>query len=174
MAEGSLSFQEMAVISGAWVTEGTPARVAIEKIPALAALEPQLQQTHSTIVDLRAKETPQLQALSQQEHEIDAKHDAYVKLIYNALTVLADGTVNKHELLDLRDSLFPERLRHTRKSYRSEVGHAVLVAKQMDDALVARLKAVQLHDRTLFDIYQAWQATAAQLGQLEDLAALEK
>jgi hypothetical protein len=168
MAAGWLSFQEMAVISGPWVTEGTAARVAIEKIPALAALEPQLQQIHGTIVDLRAKETPQLQALSQQEHDVDAKHDALVKLIVNALTVVADGSVNKRELLDLRDRLFPERLKHIRRGYRSEVGHAVMVAKQTDEPMVARLRAVQINDKSLFDIYQAWQATATQLGQLEE------
>lgn len=168
MAIGWLYFQEMAVISGPWVTEGTPARVAIEKVPSLVALEPQLQRVHSTIVELRAKETPQLQALSQQETETDAKHDSYIKLMYNALTVLADGSVNGHELLDLRDKLFPEKLRHTRKSYRGEVGHAVVLAKQMDEVTLARLKAVQLHDKTLFDMYQAWQATATQLGQLEE------
>ena len=129
MAIGWLYFQEMAVISGPWVTEGDPAGVAIEKAPALVALEPQLHQAHSDIVDLRGKDTPQLQALSQQETAVDAKHDAYVKLIYTALTVLADGSANGHELLDLRDTLFPQKLKHMRKSYRGEVGHAVLVAK---------------------------------------------
>ena len=168
MAIGWLYFQEMAVISGPWVTEGTPARMAIEKAPPLAALEPQLQQVHGAIVELRAKETPQLQALSQQETQVDAKHDAYVKLIFNALTVLADGAANGQELLNLRDTLFPEKLKHMRKSYRGEVGHAVLVAKQMDEAMLARLKAVQLHDKTLFDMYTGWQGTAAQLGKLEE------
>jgi hypothetical protein len=142
--------------------------VAIEKAPALVALETQLQQAHSDIVDLRGKDTPQLQALSQQETAVDAKHDAYVKLIYTALTVLADGSANGHELVDLRDTLFPEKLKHMRKSYRGEVGHAVLVAKQMDEAMLARLKAVQLHDQTLFDMYTGWQGTAGQLGKLED------
>jgi hypothetical protein len=168
MAIGWLYLQEMAVISGPWVTEGTPARVAIEKAPPLAALEPQLQQVHTAIVDLKAKETPQLQAPSQQETEADAKHDAYVKLMFNALTVLADGTANGQELLNLRDVLFPEKLRHMRKSYRSEVGHSILVAKQMDETMLARLKAVQLHDKTLFDMYMGWQAAAALLGKLEE------
>jgi hypothetical protein len=171
MAIGWLYFQEMTVISGPWVTEGTPARVAIDRTPPLAALEPQLQQAHGSIIELRATETPQLQALSQQETEVDAKHDAYVKLIFNALTVLADGASNGHELLNLRDTLFPEKLRHMRKSYRGEVGHAVLVAKQMDEATLARLKAVQLQDKTLFDMYMGWQGTTAQLGQLEEARA---
>jgi hypothetical protein len=168
MALGWLYFPEMAVISGPWVMEGTPAHVAIQKVPPLAALEPQLQQVHGAIVAVRAKDTPQLQALSQEETETDAKHDAYVKLMYNALTVLADGAVNGHELLDLRDTLFPEKLNHMRKSYRGEVGHAVVVAKKMDEPLLARLRAVQLHDKTLFDMYMEWQDTSAKLGKLEE------
>lgn len=168
MALGWLSFQEMAVISGPWVSQGSAVRAAIEKAVALAALLPPLQQAHSTIVELRGKDTPQLQALSQREAEVDAKHDAYVRLMYNALTVLADGADNGHELLDLRDKLFPEKLKHMHKSYRGEVGHAVLVAQQMDDAMLARLKAVQLHDKTLFDMYTGWQGTATELGSLED------
>ncbi len=168
MGIGWLLFQEMIPVSDPWVTEGTPARVAIEKVPPLAALKPQLQQAHGAIVELRSKDTPQLQALSQQETQVDAKHDALVKLIFNALTVLSDGAANGPELLILRDTLFPEKLKHMRKSYRGEVGHAVLVAKQMDEAMLARLKAVQLNDKTLFDMYTGWQETAAQLGKLED------
>jgi hypothetical protein len=71
-------------------------------------------------------------------------------------------------MLDLRDTLFPEKLKHMHKSYRGEVGHAVLVAKQMDETMVARLKAVQLHDKTLFDMFTAWQGTAGQLAELEE------
>ena len=63
MAIGWLYFQEMAVISGPRVREGTPTRAAIAKARPLAALSPQLQQAHGAIVDLRAKETTQLQAL---------------------------------------------------------------------------------------------------------------
>jgi hypothetical protein len=168
MALRWLLFQEMAVLSGPWVTDGTPARMAIGKYQQLDSLVPQLQEAHGEIVELRSKESPQLQALSQQELQVDAKHDAYVKLIYNALTVLAPGSASGNELLSLRDMLFPEKLQHMKKSYRGEVGHAVLVAKQMDEATQARLKAVQLHDKTLFDLYSEWQRTAKQLGDLED------
>jgi hypothetical protein len=62
----------------------------------------------------------EVQALSQQDSQIDANHDAY------ALTVLAPGAANGNELLSLRDMLFPEKRQHMKKSYRGEVGHAVL------------------------------------------------
>lgn len=168
MGIGWLYFQEMAVISEPWVTAGTPARVAIDRLPPLLALEPQLQQAHDGVFALRVKETPQLQALAQKGIEIDAKHDAYVKLMYSALSVLGDGTDHGAELLSLRDTLFPEKLQHMRKSYRAEVGHAAMIAKQIDEGTLARLRAVQLHDRTLFDLYTGWQETAAQLGVLEE------
>jgi hypothetical protein len=153
------------------VTPETPARTAIEKYQPLTALLPQVQEAHGSMVVLHSKESPQLHALSQQELQIDAKHDAYVKLIYNALTVLAPGAANRDELLSLRDMLFPEKLQHMKRSYRGEVGHAVLVAKQMDAATQARLKAVQLNDKTLFDLYAGWQGTTKQLGDLEDQRA---
>jgi hypothetical protein len=91
------------------VTAGNVARTAIEKVPLLAALLPQLQTAHSAIFAVRAQaEDPKVQRLSQQEAEVDAKHDALVRGIYGSLSMLAQVSANADELLRLRDLLFPE------------------------------------------------------------------
>ena len=88
--------------------------------------------------------------------------------MYGTLPMLAPISSAPQELLDLRDKLYPQGLEHIKMSYRAEVGHAALVAAQMDEALQARLKAVTLHQTTLFDMYNEWQSAAQLLGQLED------
>jgi hypothetical protein len=51
MALKRLTVEEMNQVSAPWGTEGKAARAAIEKVPMLAALFPQMQTAHS---DLRA------------------------------------------------------------------------------------------------------------------------
>jgi len=168
MAVGHLLAEVMYQLSMPWVTSGDPAQAAIEKNPMLAALLPQLQKAHAAIEAVLGQEDANQQALSQQEAEIDNKHDTMVRGIYGSLTMLAVLSPQKDELLSLRNWLFPEGLLHTQKSYRGEAGHAALVASHLDAIMEARLRAVSLHDQNLFDLVQQWFAAAKQLGDLED------
>jgi len=171
MAFRPLTVEEMYQVSTPWVTVGDPSRAAIEKIPMLAALLPQLQKAQASIAAIRGREDPRQQSLSQLEAEVDHKHDTIVSGIYGSLTMLAVVSPAKEELLALRDWLFPDGLSHTKRSYRGEAGHAALVASHLDAAMTARLKAVTLHDQNLFDLVQQWFAAAKQLGDLEEQKA---
>jgi hypothetical protein len=168
MALSWLYTEVMVVISEPWVKDGEAAKAAIDRIPHLAVLSPQLQKAHAALFEVKAKESPNLRDLSQRENKADARHDAYVKGMYCTLTTLAPISSAPQELLDLRDKLYPQGLEHIKMSYRAEVGHAAFIAAQMDEAWQARLKAVTLHKATLFDLYNEWQAAAQLLGQLED------
>lgn len=163
-----LTPEEMVTISAAWVMADEPGRKALAQFPLLAALLPELERVHQILFELKAKEPSELAALRQREAEVDAKHDAYVHILYDTLTVIATVAAKADELLKLRDRLFPEGLLHVRKSYRTEVGHAAFVASQADDALRAKLKAVALHESSLLDYYDQWQAAAQSLAELED------
>jgi hypothetical protein len=163
-----LTAEEMVAISAAWVMADEAGRAAIEKVPLLAALLPSMEKVHSAIFALRAKEPSGLGTLRERENETDARHDALVHVIFDSLTMLSTVSPQAQELRSLRDKLFPEGLSHTKKSYRGEVGHAALVASQMDDATRAKLKAVALHEGTLLDYYDRWQAAAKQLDDLEE------
>lgn len=169
MALKRLTTEEMSQVSAPLVTKGDPARVAIEKIPIVASLLPQVQAAHADILALRKhNEDPRLRELSEREASLDADHDDRVRGIYGALTGLALVSGVGAELLRLRDMLFPEGLAHTQKTYRGEAGHAAMVASRLDADAQARLKAINLHDKNLLDLVNGWLAMAGQLGGLED------
>ena len=80
-----MTVEEMIQLSTPWVTAGNVARTAIEKVPLLAALLPQLQRAHPAIFAVPAQaEDPKVQRLSQQEAEVDAKHEALARGIYGS------------------------------------------------------------------------------------------
>jgi len=168
MALKWLTAEEMVAISAAWVVADQAGRAAIEKIPLLAVLLPNLEKVHDDLVALRSKEPPNVAAISQKELEVDAKHDALVRGMVGTLTMLAPISDDREELLAIRDKLFPEGASHTQLSYRGEAGHAAVIAAQIDDAMKARLKAIAVHKKTMFDLVTAWIETGKQLGQLEE------
>jgi hypothetical protein len=143
-------------------------RAVLAKIPLLAALLPNLDKMHGDLVRLLAKQLPKLRAISQKQSELDARHDALVRGIYGTLTMLAPVSDDQEELLAVRDKLLPDGLGHTKLSYRGEAGHVAVIAKELDDAMKARLKAIAVHKKTLDDLVVAWLDTGTQLGQLED------
>jgi hypothetical protein len=168
MALKWLTAEEMVAISAAWVTANQEGRAAIERIPVLKGLLPNLEKVHAAMVQLRSREAPRLSAISQKETEIDAKHDMLVRGIVGTLTMLAPVSDDREELLAIRDKLFPEGLAHTKLSYRGEAGHVAVAAEQLDDAMKARLKAIAVHKKTMLDLVVAWIETGDQLRMLED------
>jgi hypothetical protein len=164
--------EEMNPVSAPMVTEGNPARAAIEKVPVLAALYPQLQSAHTGILALRTVvEDPKVRELSAREAELDADHDDRVRGIYNSLTALAQVSSTGAELIRLRNMLFPDGLERTQRTYRGEAGHAAAVASRLDADTRARLRAVNLHDKNLLDLVNGWLGVAKQLGDLEEQRA---
>lgn len=140
-----LTAEEMSQISWPWVAEGTPARAAIEKIPLLAALGPQVQSAHAGLLALRASvEDPKVRELSERQAVLDADHDQHVRGMYNVLTSLAQVSAGASELLALRDQLFPEGLAHVKLSYRGQAGHGAMVEARLDDNLRTRLHTTSL------------------------------
>jgi len=169
MAIKRLTAQEMFQVSAPWVDPTNAAGAAIAKAPLLVGLLPQLKAAHAAIFAAQvATEDPRAKALSEAEAELDGKHDALARGIYGSLSMLAEFSPSSEELLRLRDLLLPEGLEHTQKTYRGEAGHAALVAGRLDDGVRARLKSVNLHDKNLLDLVDAWLGAAQKLGELEE------
>jgi hypothetical protein len=167
-----LTVDEMNQLSAPLVAEGNPARAAIERIPVLASLLPQLQSAHTAVLAVRTVvEDPKVRELSAREADLDAEHDERVRGIHNSLTALAQVSGAGAELIRIRDMLFPEGLDHTRKTYRGEAGHGAAVEARLDADAQARLRAVNLHDKNLLDLVNGWLAVAKQLGDLEEQRA---
>lgn len=169
MALKWLTVEEMIQISDPLVTEGNEARSEIDGIAVLAALLPSLRSAHAAIFAVRLQPAdPKLRELVNRENALDAEHDDRVRGIHGALTGLALVSDDPTELVHLRDTLFPEGLRHTKKSYRGQAGHAAMVEARLDDQTKSRLKAVNLHHKNLLELTQGWLALAKQLGAAED------
>jgi len=105
----------------------TASRAAIEKVPVLAALMPQLQAAHAAIFALRAHaEDPKVRKLSERQSALDDQHDQHVRGLHTALTGVAMVSGARAELLRLRDTLLPEGLAHSQKTYRGQAGHGAM------------------------------------------------
>jgi hypothetical protein len=160
--------EEMGELSKPWVTEGTDARAAIVKTPMLVPLSPNLQAAHAGIVAVAAQSNdPELRQLSAQSQQLDVQHDDLVRGMYEALTTLSKMSKSGGPMLLLRDQLFPEGLRHNKKSHLAEAGHAAAVAASMTDEVRARMKAIPLGDGTVCDLYDQWQGVSGQLGAVQ-------
>jgi len=154
-------------LTNPWVTVGSPARTAIEKYPLLAAQLPQLVKVHNAIAAIRGREDTKQSSLSQLANEIDYKHDTLVRGIHGVLSMLALlSPDDAEELLSLRNWLFPEGLRHVKKSHRAEAGHAAMIGSHFDAAIEARLKAVAIHKQSLLEPVKQWLAVSKQLGDV--------
>ena len=169
MALGSIRVAEMIEISTPWVTEGEAARMAIERIPLLAAVLPELMVAHAGLFDLPTRTPdPRLPQLSRQQAELDKKYRLQVRGIWESMGGVARVSKDGAELLCLRALLFPQGLRVNKLTYAGEAGHAILVAARLTPARQARLKDFTFHDANLYDLVYQWLAVARQLGQLED------
>jgi len=169
MAVKWLTVAEMNQISAPMVEPGNAKREALAKVPALAALLPQLEQAHTGIMAVaRPPSDPRLRELMAREETLDGEHDALVRGIHDSLTAVASVSASSPELLRLRDTLLPEGLSHVRKTYRGQAGHAAIVEAHLDDATKARLKAVNLHDKNLLDLTLGWLSVAKELGAAEE------
>jgi len=163
---------EMVQISEPWVIAGSAVRAAIEAEQMLLGLLPKLSAAHAGIVAVSAQSPdPEVRRLSAEATRLDAVHDDLVRTIHGALTILAKVSKAGDQMLQLRDLLFPEGLRHTNKSYSAEAGHAAAVASSLTSDLLARMKAIPIGDTTLFDLHAQYADAAKQLGVVEEKRA---
>jgi hypothetical protein len=164
---------EMFIITQSMVTQGEPGRDVIERYPGLKVLFPTLESAHKGVAAVRVPaEDPKLQALSDQEAAVDAQHDDKVRGIHTCLTGLALLCPEQAvELQRLRDWMFPDGLQHTNRSYRGEAGHAAMLSDQLKPEMAESMKAVRLHNKTLFDALQEYFALGKQLADMEDECA---
>ena len=175
MALKRLFSEEMLQLSGTWVDPKSRAHKAILATADLAPSMPRLTAAHSALATLAqpAAEDPRLAAISKEEAVLDPRHDDIIRgghgLLTGAAFLLGDDGV---ELLGLRDTLFPEGLSLTQKSYRGEAGSAAQLAKRLTPALRAQLASIVVGPKsgkkTLEQFVDELISLGAQLGALED------
>jgi hypothetical protein len=175
MAFKRLSSEEMLQLSGTWVDPKSKAHKAILASADLAPAMPRLTAAHEALAKLTqpASADPRLAAIVTEEAVIDPRHDDIIRGAHGLLTgaaflLGADGA----ELLALRDTLFPDGLSSTQKSYRAEAGQAAQLATRLTPALRAQLASIVVgpkgEKKTLEHFIDELLTVGARLGVLED------
>jgi hypothetical protein len=175
MALKRLFSEEMLQISGTLVDPKSRAHKAILATPDLAPSMPRLTAAHTVLAQLSqpVDADPRLAAIVKEEATLDPRHDDIIRGGYSLLTgaaflLGADGA----ELLALRDTLFPDGLSSTQKSYRAEAGQAAQLATRLTPALRAQLASIVVGPKgdkqTLEHFVDELITIGARLGDLED------
>jgi hypothetical protein len=172
MALKRLRTEEMVAITSTWVDSAHADRQALDAVPALATLMPELdaawQGLHVTYG--AGPGTARRQQLQGRQRELDVEHDDVLRGIWFYLQsqVFITGEPGRTGLARLRDTLLPEGLLAVNKSYREEAGQAELVGSRLSDPDRALLASMAMHDgRTLLDLVHRWLALGAELGALD-------
>lgn len=105
---------------------------------------------------------------------IDRRHDTKAKALFLALESLVlglgeDDAVLSEACKQLQQTLFPQELKTLQLSFLEEVGEAMRAAEQLSEAQRELLRKLAWgpQGQTLWDLFNAWQAAAADLNTLE-------
>lgn len=173
MALKRLYTGEMVSLSGPWTQSDHADRAVLASIPATAALLPQLDQAHASLLSMQVKpeSTPRLSVISKAQKRIDVRHDDVIRGLHGLIQSLAfltpdpDLSMRLHHLLAV---ILPEGLDAVLKTYRDEAGQAALLESRLAPDEVQLLKRIKTLDGSAWDSVREWMTLASQLGVLED------
>ena len=173
MALKRLYTGEMVSLSGPLTRADHPDRRVLAGIPATAALLPELDSAHGSLLSTQVKPEAQtrLAAIIMAQRSLDVRHDDLIRGVSGLLTSLAYLTPDAQlaaRLLHVLSVLLPHGLDAVTRSYREEAGQAALLESRLTPADVTLLKRIKLLDETAFDAVKEWISVGAQLGALED------
>jgi hypothetical protein len=179
MALKRLYTGEMVSLSGPWTQSNHPDRALLASIPATAALLPQLDTAHASLLSMQVKpeSAPRLRVIGKAQKRIDVRHDDVIRGLFGLLQALAFLTLDPelaarlHHLLAV---LLPDGLDAVLKSYRDEAGQAALLESRLSPEEVSLLKRIKTLEGTAWDSVREWISLASQLGVLEDERASVK
>lgn len=173
MALKRLRTEEMVAVTSTWVDRAHADRQALDAVPALATLLPELDAAwrglHVTYA--AGPGTERRQQLQSRQRDLDLEHDDVLRGIWFYLQsqwFITRAPAGRTALERLRDKLLPEGLLAVNKSYREQAGQADLMASRLADSDRALLATMAMHDgRTLLDLVNRWMALGAELGALD-------
>lgn len=173
MALKRLYTGEMVSLSGPLTKADHPDREVLAGIPATAALLPELDSAHRSLLSTQVKPEAQtrLAGIIMAERGLDVRHDDVIRGLSGLLTSLAYLTPDPDlaaRVLHVLSVLLPDGLDAVTKSYREEAGQAALLESRLAPADVTLLKRIKILEGTAFDAVQEWISVGAQLGRLED------
>ncbi len=177
MALKRLLTEEMIQVSTTWKDPKSKARKAILATPELAPLIPRLDGAHDALAAAGQPSTddPRLGEISVQEGKLDLRHDDIIRgshLLLTAASLLLGEDNGGAELITLRDTLIPDGLQSTQKSYRAQAGQAAQLDKRLTPDVRSDLDAIAVGPKSakavLGQYIDEWVTIGGKLGTLED------
>lgn len=173
MALKRLYTGEMVSLSGPLTTTDNPDRQVLADIPATAALLPELDSAHESLLSTQVKPEAEtrLLAISKAQKHLDVRHDDILRGVTGLLTALAYLTHDRAlaaRLLHILSVLLPDGLEAVTRTYREESGQAALLASRLTAADIALLQSIKTLEGSAWSAIQEWITVGAKLGALED------
>jgi hypothetical protein len=173
MALKRLFTGEMVSLTGPLTKSDHPNRLILAAIPATAALLPELDSAHFSLLATQVKPEAEtrLAAIIKAQKSLDVRHDDVIRGIFGLLISLAYLTKDAElaaRLLHLQSVLLPDGLDAVTRTYREESGQAALLESRLSPADVALLEKIKILEGTAYDVIKEWMDVGAQLGALED------
>jgi len=177
MALKRLLTDEMLHVSGTWIDPKSEAHKAIMASGDLAPSMDRLTAAHNALAAAAQPTTddPRLREISEQEGGIDLRHDDIIRgthaLLTGASYLLGAGD-GGDALIKLRDTLIPDGLDSTQKSYRAEAGQAAQLKARLSSEIRTQLQDMLVGNKggkkALSQFIDEWIKLGKQLGELED------
>ena len=173
MALKRLYTGEMVSLSGPLTTAAHADRQILADIPATAALLPELDGAHRSLLVTQVKPEAQtrLAVIIKAQKRLDVRHDDLIRGVSGLLTALAYLTQDADLAARLRlvlSVLLPDGLDAVTRTYREEAGQAALLESRLSPADVTLLKKIKILEGTAWNSIKEWIDVGAQLGALED------
>ena len=177
MALNHVYAEEMLQLTGTWIKPSSPAHAAIMAIPLLAALMPRVRVAHDVLAAaVQPAPDARLRKLIEEQTAKDLRHDTIIGAVIEYLTASANllGGEAGAALIALRDTLVPDGMAATQKTYRAESGQAAQLAERLTDELRETLAAIKVGSTgvSFLTFIEEWLALGSSLGAGEDERAL--
>jgi len=173
MALKRLYTGEMVSLSAPLTSIAHADRQTLAVIPAIAALLPELDTAHITLLATQIKPAAEtrLAAIGKAQKVLDVRHDNVIRGLHGLLNSLAYLTKNAElasQTLQLLSVILPDGLDAVSKTYREEAGQASLLEFRLSPEDTLLLKDIRTLEGSAWDAVKEWMDIGAQLGALED------
>jgi hypothetical protein len=161
----------MIAISDPWV-DSIKDKPLLESVPLTAGLVPILAATHNQLLVLRivpAAKEALMQTLSSQAWTLDTDHDDKYRALHSILSGWAQvsNTARRLEIETVRDTIFPDGLAGTQRTYLAESGNVELALSQITPAIEAVLNSIVVDSKSMFELFHEWVTVGRELGNVE-------
>ncbi len=161
----------MVAVSAPWADDGKD-KPLLESVPLTAGLVPILVTAHNQLLRIQvspaAKETL-MKTLIERALALDTAHDEKYRALYSILTGWAavSGKERKAELETVRDTLFPDGLAGTQRTYLAESGSVELSVTKVTPEIESLLDSIVVDGKSMLDLFHEWSWVGRQLGDVE-------